>query len=218
MPDSVHLYGYRYSVYNRIARLALLAKGVAHETIEVDPFGELPGAYLALHPFGRVPTLTHGAFALFETNAITRYIDRAFEGPALQPRGAVALARLDQVISVVDAYAYRPMVRQVASHGFFRQFLGEPANREEVAEGLVASRKPLAFLDGVAREGEILTGDAFSLADFHLAPMVDYFVRAEEGRAALAEHSALQHWWDRVSALDVLKSTDPFAPPGSHSR
>ncbi|HEX8624372.1 MAG TPA: glutathione S-transferase family protein [Allosphingosinicella sp.] len=210
MADPVHLHGYRYSVYNRIARVVLLSKKVEHRTIEVDPFAGLSEEYLSLNPFGRVPALTHGAFRLFETSAITRYVDRAFEGPALQPEGAAALARMDQVIAVVDSYAYWPMVRQVSSHGFFRPCAGEPASREEVEAGLEASRKVLSFLDGVAAEGEVLTGHAITLADCHLAPMIDYFVRAEEGMAALSAHAALQRWWDRASVLDVLKATDPF--------
>ncbi len=210
MADPVHLHGYRYSVYNRIARLALLLKKVDHQTIEVDPFAELSEAYLTLHPFGRVPVLTHGAFKLFETSAITRYIDRAFTGPSLQPESTAALGRMDQVISVIDAYAYWPMVRQVSSHAFFRPFFGEQSSREEVDAGLEASRKVLSFLDGVAGEGEVLTGRDITLADCHLAPMMDYFVRAEEGKAALSPHLALQRWWDHVSDLDVLKATDPF--------
>lgn len=210
MGDPVHLHGYRYSVYSRIARLALLLKGVEHQTIEVNPFAELSETYLELHPFGRVPVLTHGTFQLFETSAITRYVDREFEGPALQPEGAAALARMDQVISVIDAYAYWPMVRQVSSHGFLRPFLGEPSNREEIEAGLDASRKVLSFLDGVAAEGEILTGRDIGLADCHLAPMMDYFVRADEGKAALSPHLALRQWWDRVSGLDVFMATDPF--------
>jgi glutathione S-transferase len=211
MADPVHLHGYRYSVYNRIARLVLLAKNVEHRTIEVDPFAELSEAYLRLNPFGRVPVLTQGAFRLFETSAITRYVDRAFEGRSLQPEGAAALARMDQVIAVIDAYGYWPMVRQVSSHAFFRPSVGEPSSREEVDAGLEASRKVLSFLDGVAGEGDILTGRDITLADCHLAPMMDYFVRAEEGKAALSPHRALQRWWDRASALDVLKATDPFA-------
>ena len=79
--------------------------------------------------------------------------------------------------------------------------------------GLEASRKVLSFLDGVAAEGEVLTGREINLADCHLAPIMDYFVRAEEGKAALSPHLALQRWWDRVSDLDVLKATDPFAAP-----
>jgi glutathione S-transferase len=210
MAGPVHLHGYRYSAYTRIARLALLLKDVEHRTVEVDPFAELPEAYLALHPFGRVPVLTHGAFTLFETSAITRYVDRAFAGRRLQAEGAAALARMDQVISVVDAYAYRPMVRQVASHGFFRPFFGEKSSREEIDAGLEASAKVLSFLDAVAGEGLVLNGNDLTLADCHLAPMIDYFVRAEQGKTALASHRALQGWWDRISVLDVLKATDPF--------
>lgn len=210
MADPVHLHGYRYSVYSRIARLVLLSKKVEHRTIEVDPFAELSEEYLRLHPFGRVPVLTHGVFRLFETSAITRYVDRAFEGPSLQPEGAAALARMDQVIAVIDSYAYWPMVRQVSSHAFFRPYLGEPSSRDEVDAGLEASRKVLSFLDGVAGEGEVLTGQAVTLADCHLAPMMDYFVRAEKGKAALSTHLALQKWWDEVPVLDVLKATDPF--------
>ena len=210
MADSVQLWGYRYSAYTRIARLALLSKEVEHETTEVDPFAELPEEYLKLHPFGRVPVLTHGDFTLFETGAITRYVDRAFEGPPLQPMGSAALARMDQVISVVDSYAYWPMVRQVSSHAFFRPFFGEPSSREEIDAGLQASRKVLSFLDVIAGEGAVLSGRDFTLADCHLAPMMDYFVRAQEGKAALSAHPDLQEWWDRMSVLDVLKATDPF--------
>jgi len=207
----IQLHGYRYSVYNRIARLALLLKKVEHETVEVDPFGELPEDYLTLHPFGRVPVLTHDTFALFETNAITRYVDRAFEGRALQPKGAAVVARMDQVISVIDAYAYWPMVRQVSSHGFFSEHFGEASDQDEIAEGLRKSRPVLSFLDGIAREGEVLDGRTLTLADCHLAPMLDYFVRADIGKDALSDYSALQGWWDSIADLDVIRSTDPMA-------
>ena len=221
MTGSVHLHGYRYSVYTRIVRLVLLLKEVEHRTIEVDPFGELPEDYLRLNPFGRVPTLVHGKLVLFETSAITRYIDRAFEGCALQPAGAAALARMDQVIAVLDSYGYWPMVRQVASHGWFRPLLGEPCSREEVEKGLAASQAVLSFLEGVAGEGEVLTGRDISLADCHLAPMIDYFMRAEEGKAALASRPTLQRWWDQLSGLEALNATDPFGshdPAGEASR
>src|SRR5258708_19443585 len=88
------LHGYRYSVYQRIARLTLAEKGVSYQQVEVNPFApDVPTAYLALHPFGRVPALVHEGFALYETAAITRYIDRVFPGPALQPAEPKALAR-----------------------------------------------------------------------------------------------------------------------------
>ena len=102
---------------------------MAYERVEVNPFApEVPASYLALHPFGRVPALVHDGFALYETGAIIRYIDRAFPGPALQPTEPRALARMDQMIGIVDAYAYWPMVRQVFSHRVFRP-TDRPAGR-----------------------------------------------------------------------------------------
>jgi glutathione S-transferase len=112
------LHSFRYSVYVRIARIALAEKGLAYEHIEVDPFGpDVPVEYLALHPFKRVPALVDGDFVLYETEAITRYIDEAFPGPMLQPTEPRQRARMAQIISVVDSYGYVPMVRQVAGSG-----------------------------------------------------------------------------------------------------
>ena len=55
---AVTLHGYSYSVYLRIARMTMLEKGVAWSHVEIDPFAdEIPADYLALNPFGRVPTL-----------------------------------------------------------------------------------------------------------------------------------------------------------------
>lgn len=210
MTEPVQLHGYCYSAYTRVARLALLLKGVTHQVQEVDPFGELTESYLTFHPFGRVPVLSHGDFKIFETTAITRYVDRVFEGPSLQPHDAASLARMDQVVAVVDAYAYWPMVRQVASHSFFRPLFGGQSSSAEVEAGLAASAKVLSFLDGVAGEGLVLTGHDITLADCHFAPMIDYFVRAEEGAKALLLLPNLQSWWDRVSALTIMHATDPF--------
>src|SRR6185437_15690415 len=138
---SLALHGYRYSVYVRIARLVLAEKGVAYDRVEVNPFApDMPASYLALHPFGRVPALVHDGFALYETAAITRYVDRAFPGPALQPAEAKALARMRR---------------------------GEPVDEAEVGKGLAASVKVLAALEELASKEAFLTGPALSLADLH---------------------------------------------------
>ena len=211
---SLVLHGYRYSVYVRIARLALAEKGVPYDRVEVNPFApDVPASYLALHPFGRVPTLVHDGFTLYETSAITRYIDRAFPGPALQPVDPQALARMDQVIGIVDAYAYWPLVRQVFSHRVFRPRSGQPGDEAEIARGLQASDKVLAAL-------EPLVGDSVTLADLHLGAMIAYFVQAPEGRQALQHHPRLAAWWARLSARPSFAATEPGLPdaPAPQSR
>ena len=130
------LHGYRYSVYVRIVRLALAEKGVAYERVEVNPFApDVPAAYLALHPFGRVPTLVHDDFALYETGAITRYLDRAFAGPALQPRRrapwpAWTRSSAWSIPTATGRWCVRSS--RIASSG---RRIGQPADEAEVGAG-----------------------------------------------------------------------------------
>ena len=207
------LHGYRYSVYQRIARLALAEKGAAYQQVEVNTFApDVPAAYLALHPFGRVPALVHDGFALYETAAITRYIDRVFPSPALQPAEPKALARMDQIIGVVDAYGYWPLVRQVFSQRVFRPRLGQPTDEGEVAKGLGVAGKVLAALENLTADAAYLIGPTLSLADLHLGAMLAYFVQAREGEALLQEHARLAAWWRHLRQRPSFGATDPGLP------
>jgi glutathione S-transferase len=207
---TVELYGYQYSVYSWIARLALHEKSVVHNCVEVNPFAEnVSASYLATHPFKRVPALVHDAFAVYETGAITRYVDEAFEGPKLQPTEPRERARCNQIMSIVDSYAYWPLVRQVFSHKVFRPAMKLPADANEVQRGLDAARRVLGALERVAGQGQYLCGDALSLADIHLAPMVSYFVLAPEGAALLQKHIRLSYWWSALSQRSAVVATMP---------
>ncbi len=210
---SVALHGYQYSVYVRIARLALVEKGVPYERVEVNPFAaEVPAGYLAMHPFRRVPVLVHDDFVLYETQAITRYVDETFAGPSLQPEAPRERARLAQIISIIDSYAYWPMVRQVFSHAVFRPRVGEPVDAAAIAQGLEGSARALGALEPVAAGGDFLIGRRLSLADLHLAPMVAYFVAAAEARGLLAAYAKLSRWWQAMQRRESLAATDPGLP------
>lgn len=207
------LHGYRYSVYVRIARLVLAEKGVAHERVEVNPFAaDVPGEYLALHPFGRVPALVHDDFVLYETGAITRYVDRAFPGPALQPTEPKRLARMDQIVGVVDSYAYWPLVRQVFVHDVMRPHMGTAGDPQELQKGLDASARALDALETLAAADAWLTGPDLSLADLHLGAMIAYFAQSPRGAALLAERPRLSVWWQRLKERPSVAATDPGLP------
>ncbi|QQO31251.1 glutathione S-transferase family protein [Bradyrhizobium diazoefficiens] len=211
---AIELHGYQYSVYSWIARLALHEKGVGYNWVEVNPFAEdLPASYLATHPFKRVPTLLHAGFALYETGAITRYVDEAFDGPRLQPAGPRERARCSQIMSIADSYAYWPLVRQVFSHGVFRPLMRLEADESEFRRGLAAAPRVLAALETIAGDQQYLCGNQLSLADIHLAPMIGYFVLADEARALLQKYPRLSEWWSELSNRSAFVATTPRLPP-----
>jgi glutathione S-transferase len=202
---SVELHGFQYSVYSWIARLAIHEKGVAYDWAEVNPFVEqVPEQYLALHPFKRVPTLVHGRVVIYETSAITRYVDEAFKGPVLQRTLPTERARCNQIISVADSYAYWPLVRQVFGHGVFRPRLGRPSDAIEVRQGLDAAPRVVGALEKLVSDSPFLCGTEVSLADIHLAPMLGYFAMFPEGKALLDRHERLGTWWSMMSNRETI--------------
>ena len=210
---TLFLHGYRYSVYVRIVRLVLAEKGLAYERVEVNPFAaDVPAAYLVLHPFGRVPALVHDGFTLYETGAIARYVDRALPGPALQPADPKRLARMDQIIGVVDAYAYWPLVRQVFVHDVVRPHMGIAGDPAELEKGLAASTRVLDALETLAAADTWLTGPDISLADFHLGAMIAYFAQSPRGAELLAERPRLSAWWRCFEARPSVVATEPGLP------
>jgi glutathione S-transferase len=210
---AVELHGYQFSVYNRIARIVLEEKSVSYTRIEVDPFQDhVPDQYRAMNPFLRVPTLVHDDFILYETSAITRYVDDSFGDPTLQPNNPREGARMSQIISVIDNYGYWPMVRQVASHRIFRPRTGKPADEEEVQRGLEASARVLDAIEKLIAGPQFLVGNHLSLCDIHLAPMIAYFAMTAEGNAALSEQRRLFRWWTHMQQRPSVVATDPGPP------
>jgi glutathione S-transferase len=210
---AIELHGMRVSVYVRVARMALHEKGVPYRLIEIDPFSpDMPKSYLGLHPFRRVPALVHDGFSLYETGAITRYVDEAFDGPRLQPETPRPRARMAQILAVIDNYGYWPLVRQVYSHSVFLPQRGLPAVRTEIEAGLKASERVLTAIEALIEPRGFLVGSELTLADLHLAPMIAYFDAAEEGRALLARHARLSKWWNEMSSRQSVVETEPQAP------
>lgn len=206
---NVALHGWRHSLYTQAARVVLAEKGVACDLAELDPFADPQAARAAGHPFARVPVLWHGAFRLFETQAIAAYIDAAFPGPLLTPADPKARARMVQAVALFDAYGFGPMIRQHYAHAVFAPLRGEPAMPDVAAQGLARSFPVLQALEAIADEGLVLAGPV-TLADCHLGPMLRAFALSDEGAKALAACPALDR---RRKDLERRESLRLACPP-----
>ncbi|OBQ61263.1 glutathione S-transferase family protein [Mesorhizobium erdmanii] len=200
------LYGADYSVYVRIARMALEEKGVDYELVPLDIFAAegVPTWYLEHHPFGRIPAFEHDGFRLFETSAIAHYADEAFDGPALQPKDPRGRARMNQIIGMLDAYAYRSMVWDVAVERLEK----EAPDEALIAGGLSQAGTALQTLSSLKASGPWLLGDQLTLADLHAAPITGYFVKVAEGQSLLARFADIEDWYARVAERVSFAKTD----------
>jgi len=206
---SVELNGFRYSVYTWIARLALLEKGVAYQAIEVNPFSE---SGHPAHPFGKVPLFIHDGFRLYETAAITKYVDAAFPGPSLMPKDVQERARIDQIICIIDNYAYWPLVRQLFAHGIFLKAIGQSPDQAEFAAGMKAAPRVLSALDALICDQGVMQTGQVSLADIHLGPVISYSMMVPEMTNLLAACDRLSDWWRCIAARPGMLTTKPRLP------
>ena len=204
------LYGAAYNVYVRAVRLALAEKGVPYRLVEIDLGAEegAPANYLYNVTFMRIPAFEHDGYRLYEASAITRYIDEAFEGPALMPTSPRGRARVNQIISVIENYGYRPMVWSIFIERCRAAVAGRVADEDKIAAALPQVAFALDALEHMTSErGPHVTGDQLTLADLHLAAMLAYGTLAPEGVELVEARPRLKRWWAEFKKRPTMIET-----------
>jgi glutathione S-transferase len=189
--------------------LALEEKGVAYSFEPVEIFGPegVPASHLARHPFGRIPVLRHGDFELFETTAITRYIDEAFSGPSLQPAAPARRARMNQVVSLLDSYAYLPMVWGIVVQRVRIPLQGGRADEEKASRSMTTAATCLVVLEEFLVRLKYLAGDELTLADLHAYPTLCYLALAPKGHLLLEWHENIARWFAAMRSQPSVNKT-----------
>lgn len=204
------VFGFPQSTYVRTVRMAFEEKRVEYELV---PMGFSSEGLPEKHPFSRIPAFEHGDLALYETSAICRYIDAAFDGPALIPEAPADLARMEQWISVANAYVDPPVIREIVMERVVRPMLGETVDEAKCANAAPMARHALGVVDDDLADRNFLVGDSPTLADLFLLPMVFYFRQMPEGIDMLPSFNNLGRWYAQMEARDSFAATLP-PPPG----
>lgn len=207
----VILHGPDYSTHVRTVRLCLAEKGVDYELKPVDL---LRGAnrkpdYLRLQPFGRVPVLEHDGFLLYETNAISRYVDEAFKGTKLQPSDKKEVARMGQIVSIIAAYGQQAIVADIALPRAQQAFLKRPIDPAQIQKAVPRARHCLSVIQDLMGAGPFLVGKSLTLADLHLAPVIAFFAATPEGKRLLPKLTKLVAWWEMMVQRPSVLETRP---------
>lgn len=163
--------------------------------------------YLAMNPNGRVPSLKHGDFSLWESNAIVRYLALVFgEGTTLyptEPKARSGMERwLDWTLSTLQP-AERPL--------FWGLVRTAPADRDMSAmqQAADANGKFWAIIDAQLQGRDYLEGDAFSLADLVLGCYARRWFGVDGVRRPVLPN--LERWYTAISQRPGFQTW--VAPP-----
>ena len=190
--NPIKLFGFAGSTYVRTARLVCAEEDVPYE---LAPLSFRSDSHRALHPFLKMPAMEHDGLHLFETLAIASYIDAIGAGPSLRLAGAREQALAMQWVSTAIDYLYDDLVGALLA--------------ESMPEGAKQKiDRDLCVLDAALQPGPFLAGDALSLADLFIAPIID-FAASKDAVFGSTPRANLERWWKTMASRASLKGTTP---------
>lgn len=197
------LHHHPLSTYSRRVRIALIEKGIPAELVEVDmpARAHRSPAYLALNPYGRVPTLEEDGFILFESTAILDYLEATHPSPPLVPADARGRALVSMHMKLCDIQ----LARQTGTIIFPKRFLpkdrwDEPA----MAQAKKEIDKHLEILDAQLKGKQYVVGDRYSLVEVCYTPFVEFFPLME-----ITPPPNVAGWVARMLERPSAKETKP---------
>ncbi|XP_070771912.1 glutathione S-transferase omega-1-like [Enoplosus armatus] len=193
----IRLYSMRFCPFAQRARLVLNAKGIKHDTININ-LKDKPDWFLERNPLGLVPTLeTPAGEVIYESPITCEYLDEVYPEKKLLPSSPFGKAQQKMMLehfSKVTPYFYKiPTGRK---------------NGEDVS-GLEAELKEkFAKLneDLVNKKTKFFGGDSITMIDYMMWP---WFERLEifELKHCLEGTPELKKWTERMLEDPAVKAT-----------
>jgi glutathione S-transferase len=197
------IYSHPLSTFSRRVQIALLEKKIPAESVMVDMAARKhkEPEYLALNPYGRVPTLVDGEFVLYESTSILNYLETKYPDPPLLPGDTQARALVDMHMKLCDLQ----FSRQTTTIIFPKRFLPKQRWDEKVmAQAKGELEKQVSILEKALEEREYLVADRFTLADLCYIPFVEFFELME-----IAPPPAVAAWTERLLDRPSARQTKP---------
>lgn len=180
--------------------------GQAFERVDVGgPFGGLDAPeFRALNPNGQIPVLEDGAFRLWESNSIVRYLAARYAAAELweadPAKRADAERWMDWMLSELQP-ATAPVlwgtVRKVAGY----------TDPKVIAEGVKRTETLMAILDAQLSDRPFLAGERFSVADIAVGCGAHRWLNMPVERIARPH---VQRWYEMLFARPAAKAALPL--------
>lgn len=201
------VHGFTGSTYVRTVRLLLAEIGAEYTLNSVNIFnGESQSPeYLKKHPFGKVPTLEVDGELLYETGAITEYLDTVLADRKFSFAEPMRQARMRQIMGIIDSYLYAPAIGTIVIQSLIVPSQGGKPDEDKVNKAIAPATKALEAIESIATGDVYLLGDTISIADFYLIPIFVYLSQTPVFETVTAQTPKLRTWWDKASQLPNIK-------------
>jgi len=163
-------------------------------------FGQLDTPeFGAMNPNRMIPTIRDGDFALWESNAIIRYLCRRYAKGTLSPDDPHATALADQWMEWCQTRAFPSVIQ-----AFFATVRTEPEKRDPVLIDSHASEAAsvLPILEAHLSDRNFVLGDQFTMADIPLGCVAYRYFNIDIQRPAFPK---IEAWYARLQQRDAYQ-------------
>ena len=204
---TITVYGTPVSTYVRTVRLLLEEASSEYDLKSIDFFkGENDSSeYRAKNPFGKVPTLEVDGELLYETAAITDYLDTVLASNKFSPSNPLSKARMRQIMAIIDSYFYSPAITTIVIQRLIVPSQGGKTDEDAVKNAIAPAKTAAEAIESLTVGSPYLLGSELSIADFYLIPIFIYLSQTPEFDAITAQTPKLRTWWDEVNKLKSVK-------------
>ncbi len=200
---TLEIIGFPISNTVRATRITAHEKGVEYTYTPSKPHAD---DVLAVYPLGKVPVMRHDGFELFESGAICRYIDQAFDGPALMPKDLKQNATIESWVSAATTAYDKEILRNYIVEYITNKDEDGNVNRYVIDRTVKKFPQLFAMLNDAVKDG-FVGGSEFTLADCHIIPILAIAQAFPESAEEFGKHSALQDYLERMSERESFKAT-----------
>ncbi|MCJ1312960.1 hypothetical protein MMC25_006636 [Agyrium rufum] len=198
--QDLKLFGSCFCPFVQRVWIALEAKGIPYQYIEVDPYKK-PQSLLEVNPHGLVPAVRHGDWAIHESTVIMEYLEDLNIGEPLLPPGD---AKRRAYLRLWADHVNRRILPS------FYSYLQAQDEADQISHGKELEAQVRKLVEAADPEGPFFNGRQLSLVDVNVAP---WFLRMQRvlkpyrGWPDPDEGSRFKLWLDALEENTDVKNT-----------
>jgi glutathione S-transferase len=201
---TLHIHGTVISTYTRIVQTVAEEAGVAWSITATPAQSE---ENKRRHPFQKVPTVAIDGLNLFESVAITQYIDNAHNAGGLQPKDPKVRAEMDRWVAIANNYLFPVFEHGLLMPRLAHQYLKTPLRSDIIEAAIPDIAHHLGVICDRIEQSPFFSGFDFSLADIFIYCITRPVQLTPEGGNLIGQLLPLRHWLNQIGKRESLIAT-----------